>query len=54
MKGKKIFAAPYSSYVVTRLILMIDGANYTLANPFLYTADPSIDHIEPLQSFFSG
>ncbi|KAH9425398.1 hypothetical protein DERP_006006 [Dermatophagoides pteronyssinus] len=47
-------AAPYSSYVVTRLILMIDGANYTLANPFLYTADPSIDHIEPLQSFFSG
>nr|XP_046918711.1 plexin-B-like [Dermatophagoides farinae] len=47
-------AAPYPSYVVTRLILMIDGANYTLANPFLYTADPTIDRIEPLQSFFSG
>ncbi|OTF83134.1 hypothetical protein BLA29_003743, partial [Euroglyphus maynei] len=47
-------AAPYSSYVVTSLILMIDGANYTLANPFLYTADPTIDRIEPLQSFFSG
>lgn len=46
--------APYSSYVVTQLILMVDGANFTLANPFLYTADPSIELIEPLQSFFSG
>lgn len=46
--------APYSSYVVTQLVLMVDGANFTLSNPFLYTPDPTIELIEPLQSFFSG
>lgn len=47
-------AAPYPSYVVSRLLLTIDGANLSLANPYLYTADPTITRVEPLQSFFSG
>ncbi|KAJ6216027.1 hypothetical protein RDWZM_010527 [Blomia tropicalis] len=47
-------AAPYSSYVVSRLTLSIDAANFTLTNPFLYTPDPTINRIEPMQSYFSG
>ena len=47
-------AAPYPSYVVGQLTLMIDGANFTLPNPFLYTLNPTVSRIEPLQSFFSG
>lgn len=47
-------AAPYPSYVVNRLLLSVDNANFSLASPYLYTNDPTIQRIEPLQSFFSG
>lgn len=47
-------AAPYPSYVVSQLTLVLDGANFTLTNPFLYTLNPTVSRIEPLQSFFSG
>lgn len=35
-------------------MLSIDNANFTLSSPYLYTNDPTIQRIEPLQSFFSG
>jgi IPT/TIG domain. len=40
---------------VSRLLLIIDGANRTLdGNPFNYTLDPTIMEIKPLVSFASG
>ncbi len=46
--------APHSSFIVSQLVLRIDGSNLTLSNPFQYTKDPTIDKIYPLHSFYSG
>ncbi|GIY22761.1 hypothetical protein CEXT_649381 [Caerostris extrusa] len=46
--------SPVPSYVVSQLILRIDGANITYANPFTYTSDPTLRYIHPLKSFMSG
>uniref|UniRef100_A0A146MHQ7 Plexin-B n=2 Tax=Lygus hesperus TaxID=30085 RepID=A0A146MHQ7_LYGHE len=39
---------------VSRLTLMIDGANRTLPKPYTYKQDPTILEIKPLRSFVSG
>ncbi|PRD35992.1 UNVERIFIED_CONTAM: PlexB [Trichonephila clavipes] len=46
--------SPVPSYVVSQLILRIDGANITYPNPFTYTSDPTLRYIHPLKSFMSG
>ena len=46
--------SPLPSLKITQLLLRIDGANFTLNYPFLYTHDPIIESIYPLESFISG
>lgn len=46
-------AAPRPT-TVSKLTLMIDGANRTLFKPYVYKQDPTILEIKPLRSFVSG
>lgn len=46
--------APLYNYKVERLVLTIDNANHTLANPFVFVQDPNIIDIHPLKSYLSG
>lgn len=39
---------------VSRLTLVIDGANRTLLSPYTYERDPTISEIKPSKSFISG